>query len=328
MPAARRRATSWRPTQSLRRLASLSLVHRFEDGDAWVHRWTADGLARLSDVDVHRARCRHAGQYRMWRAQNESHDIADAIEAVRNFLAGQWFDEAVAVANGCLDAMRRWQQTLSVAALAGEVLETLPETHGSYASIADEEATSHLALGLTDRALGRYGTLLQRAERLAAAEPDRADYQRDLSVSYNKMGDLYRALGQGEQARQAYLKSLAIAERLAAAEPDRADYQRDLSVSYNKMGDLYRALGQGEQARQAYQKSLAIAERLAAAEPDRADYQRDLSVSYEQDGRPLPRARPGRGGAPGLSEVAGDQRAAGGGGAGSGRLPARPVGVV
>ena len=90
-------------------------------------------------------------------------------------------------------------------------------------------------------------------ERLAESEPDRADYQRDLSVSYNKVGDLYRALGQGEPAREAYLKSLAIRERLAQAEPDRADYQRDLSVSYDRMGDLYSALGQGEPAREACQ---------------------------------------------------------------------------
>ena len=40
----------------------------------------------------------------------------------------------------------------------------------------------------------------QIRESLAQAEPDRADYQRDLSVSYDKMGDLYRTLGQGEQA--------------------------------------------------------------------------------------------------------------------------------
>jgi hypothetical protein len=39
------------------------------------------------------------------------------------------------------------------------------------------------------------------AECLAASEPDRADYQRDLSVSYNKVGDLYRDLRQADQAR-------------------------------------------------------------------------------------------------------------------------------
>ena len=114
--------------------------------------------------------------------------------------------------------------------------------------------------------------------------PFRADYQRDLSVSYQRVGDLYRAVGKGEEARQAFVKSLEIAERLAAAEPDRADYQRDLSVSYNRLGDLYRALGKGEEARQYFLKDLEIAERLAAAEPDRADYQEDLAVSLRNVG--------------------------------------------
>ncbi|MEO1246752.1 MAG: tetratricopeptide repeat protein, partial [Pseudomonadota bacterium] len=120
---------------------------------------------------------------------------------------------------------------------------------------------------------------LEIRERLARAEPDRVDYQRDLSVSYNKMGDLYRDLGQGEAARKAFQNALEIAERLARAEPDRADYQRDLSISYNKMGDLYRDLGQVEAAHDAYKKDLEIAERLTRAEPDRADYQWDLVVS-------------------------------------------------
>jgi tetratricopeptide (TPR) repeat protein len=97
-------------------------------------------------------------------------------------------------------------------------------------------------LGQGDQARQAFGKSLAIRERLAQAEPDRADYQRDLSVSYNKMGDLFRGLGQGDQARQAFGKSLAIRERLAQAEPDRADYQRDLSVSYIKMGDLFRGL--------------------------------------------------------------------------------------
>jgi tetratricopeptide (TPR) repeat protein len=144
------------------------------------------------------------------------------------------------------------------------------------------------ALGQGEQARDAYAKALAIAERLAKAEPDRADYQRDLSVSYERMGDLYRALGQGEQARDAYARSLAIRERLAKAEPDRADYQRDLSVSYNKMGDLYRALGQGEQARDAYAKALAIRERLAKAEPDRADYQVDLVISLVRIGMSEP----------------------------------------
>jgi tetratricopeptide (TPR) repeat protein len=143
------------------------------------------------------------------------------------------------------------------------------------------------ALGQGEQAREAYLKSLQIAEQVAQAEPDRANYQRDLSVSYNKMGDVYRALGQGEPAREAYGKSLQIAERLAQAEPDRADYQRDLSVSYERMGLLSSTLGQGERAREAYGKSLQIRERLAQAEPDRADYR------AAGPGRARPRRLPG-----------------------------------
>ena len=137
----------------------------------------------------------------------------------------------------------------------------------------------------SDTLLGYFEKSLAIRERLAAAEPTRADYQRNLSVSYNNMGDLLGSLGQGGQALGYFEKSLAIAERLAAAEPNRADYQRDLSVSYNKLGDLLRSLGQGEQAQGYFEKDLAIAERLAAAEPNRADYQTDVVVSLIRAGR-------------------------------------------
>ncbi len=257
-------------------LARLSLVFRLPGGEGWVHRWTAEGLAALGGEDAHRRRCNRAGRYRIWRVANESHDLEDAVEAVRNHLAGRDFDAATAAAKACFDALRRFQRTAGIAALASEVLETLPVDHGSYAVVADQEAKAHLALGWTDRAMERYQALLALYQRRVEAEPDRADFQRDLSVFYERMGGLHRALGQGEKAQEAYRSRLEIMKRLAAAEPDRADFQRELSVSYNKMGDLYVGLGQGEQAREAFESSLTIRQRLAAAEPDRADFQVDL----------------------------------------------------
>ncbi|HEX6367829.1 MAG TPA: TIR domain-containing protein [Longimicrobium sp.] len=270
--------------RALELLEDLSLVHRFPDDSFWVHRWTAEGLDDLVDSETQQVRYARAGRYRWWRVEHQSQSLNDGVESVRNFLAGADFDAAVDVAHACFGALRQFRQLIGLAALASEVLEIVPAAHPGFASIADEEAKAHLALGLTDRAFARYKDLLARAERLAQAEPERADYQRDLSVSYNKVGDLYRDLGQGEQARQAYITSLQIRERLAQAEPERADYQRDLSVSYERVGDLYRALGQGEQAREYLMKDLAIAERLAQAEPERADYQRDLALSHERVG--------------------------------------------
>jgi hypothetical protein len=72
-------------------------------------------------------------------------------------------------------------------------------------------------------------------------------------MSYNRVGDLYRALGRGEEARDAYLKDLAIAERLAQAEPDRADYQVDLAISLTRVG-----IAGGSFAREPLERALAI----------------------------------------------------------------------
>ena len=220
------------------RLEALSLVHRFPDKTLLVHRWTAQGLVKFSDAATHRVRSIRAGRYRMWRVEHETHAVEDALEALRNFLSGGDFDTAVGVAHQLFAAMCRFRQSVAIAGLAAEVLETLPEDHHGYAVVADEEAQAHLALGLSGRALDRYQELLRRQQSRAQAEPDRADYQRDLSVSYERMGDLYRALSQGEDARQAYLKSLAILERLAQAQPDRIDYQRDLITSSMKMSEI------------------------------------------------------------------------------------------
>ena len=272
---------------SLNALEDLSFIFRDRDPGSrsiWVHRWTAEGLASLIDPGEQQKRANRAGRYRMWRVKNESHSLEDAIEAVRNHLTGQDYDSATGITKACIQALQTARQSLGIATLASEVLERLPQDDGDYGFIADEEAKAYLALGFIGKAFDRYTSVLQYHQKRAASEPDRADYQRDLSVSYNNVGDLYRDLGQGEPARLAFLKSLAIFEKLADAEPDRADYQRDLSVSYERMGDLYRALGQGEPARLAFLKSLAIREKLVEAEPDRADYQRDLSVSYNRLG--------------------------------------------
>jgi len=71
---------------------------------------------------------------------------------------------------------------------------------------------------------------------LARQDPENADYARDLSVSYERMGDLFRALGDGVRAREFYEKALEVSERLAAGAPENADYARDLAVSYHRMG--------------------------------------------------------------------------------------------
>ena len=65
--------------------------------------------------------------------------------------------------------------------------------------------------------------------------------QRDLSVSYNKLGDIAEIRNDYKTAEGYYAKSLEIDERLAKKYPDDPKMQRDMSVSYNKLGGIAEA---------------------------------------------------------------------------------------
>ena len=114
------------------------------------------------------------------------------------------------------------------------------------------------------------------------ADPGNAEWQRDLSVSHDKIGDVRRAQGDLKGALRP-MAGLAIGERLAAQDPANTQWQRDLSVSHNKIGDvLVSAQGDLKGAFAAYEQSLAIRERLAAQDATNAVWKDDLSYSKER----------------------------------------------
>ena len=88
-----------------------------------------------------------------------------------------------------------------------------------------------------------YQKSLAIRERRAAADPENADAQRDLSVSYNTIGNMTLQSGRTKEALGLYQKATAIHERLAAAHPENADAQRDLSIGYDKLGNVTLQLG-------------------------------------------------------------------------------------
>jgi tetratricopeptide (TPR) repeat protein len=86
-------------------------------------------------------------------------------------------------------------------------------------------------------ALVAYRRVLAIRETLAAKDPGNTGWQRDLSVSHTKIGDVLLAEGDRSGALAAYRKDLAIAEALAAKDPGNAKWQRDLILSLMKMSD-------------------------------------------------------------------------------------------
>jgi tetratricopeptide (TPR) repeat protein len=98
---------------------------------------------------------------------------------------------------------------------------------------------------------------LKIVECLAREEPERADYQRGLSISYERLGILYSLQKQAEKAREAFLARLEIAERLAREEPDRVNLQQALVTSL-----VWLSEGDGQDAAAHLQRALSIVESL------------------------------------------------------------------
>ena len=269
--------------EAIKRLVALSLLTRLEGDYLWVHRWTAEALHERTVKEDYQRFCCNGGYY-LQEETAKTPSIETAIESARLLLLGQAWEESTALAWEIVSFLENYGQTVDLASFCSEVTTLLPQSNDQWPSFTLTKADALLKIGYGQPAFEQYQVGMKAQERLVDQEPERADYLRDLSVSYNKMGDLQSALGQGEAAGEYYKKALEIAQRLVDQEPERADYLRDLSVSYERMGDLQSALGQGEAAGEYYKKALEIAQRLVDQEPERADYLRDLSVSYERMG--------------------------------------------
>lgn len=83
-----------------------------------------------------------------------------------------------------------------------------------------------------------YDEARRLALRLTALDPGNTEWQRDLSVSYERLGDVAVAQGKLDEAARAYGDGLAIAKKLAAGDPGNTGWQRDLSVSFFKISKL------------------------------------------------------------------------------------------
>jgi tetratricopeptide (TPR) repeat protein len=101
----------------------------------------------------------------------------------------------------------------------------------------------------------------------AAADPGNAGWQRDLSVSHNKIGNVLVAQGDLAAALASYRASHAIFERLAEADPGNAGWQRDLAISNERLGDIYAREGNSAEAIASFESALAAYRALLERNP-------------------------------------------------------------
>lgn len=122
-------------------------------------------------------------------------------------------------------------------------------------------ATSATCLADEDKreeALEAYRKGLATFEKLAAADHGNTQWQHEVSISLDKIGDVLADQGKREKALDAYRKSLAIREKLVSAEPGNAGWQINLVVGLRKVADA------GDEPRARLIRALDILRRLDA----------------------------------------------------------------
>jgi tetratricopeptide (TPR) repeat protein len=130
------------------------------------------------------------------------------------------------------------------------------------------------------------GSLAEAGKAFSAARDAAAGSgnDRNLWVSYNRIGDVQVAQGDLARALQSYRDDLAIVHRLAQSHPDNTDRQRDLYFSYVKIGDVQIEQGDLSGALKFYNNCLAVISLLAQSNAGNLGWQFDLGISHERIG--------------------------------------------
>jgi hypothetical protein len=114
-------------------------------------------------------------------------------------------------------------------------------------------------------------------DRLAKSDPGNALWQRDLSVSNERLGDIFLAQGNLPAALEQYRASLERMVPIRDRDESNADLQRFTSVTFGKLASAHRASGDKAKALDALQQAQAIMAGLTKLSPDNAQWAQDLT---------------------------------------------------
>ena len=171
-----------------------------------------------------------------------------------------------------------------------KTLDTRTESERHLAIAHNDIGRTYLLAGnvegtdSTAEALRHYQKANEISAKLAELNPDDPELQRDLSVSYEYIGDVQQQLGELARAEEAYLKGLLISEKQIALNPKDPDLKRDVAFGYEKLGDVRIAHEKLALAREAYVRSFDLYSENVKALPGNSTVQRDLLVGQSKLG--------------------------------------------
>ncbi|MFM9962479.1 MAG: protein kinase domain-containing protein [Planctomycetaceae bacterium] len=155
-----------------------------------------------------------------------------------------------------------------------------PRDANNSAHVADDPTTKSAVL-TAERLLLRAHEI---GKQLAAAAPDDAKAQRNLSTSFIKLGSVFLKLGRTADALTHFQDGLKIRRVLAEADPNDAQKQSDLADSFDGLGDVFLTLGRTDDALTHFQDGMKIRRVMAEADPNDAQKQSGLAYSFKSLG--------------------------------------------
>jgi tetratricopeptide (TPR) repeat protein len=185
--------------------------------------------------------------------------------------------------DGILGRVRSMQRDLQA------MPEMLPALQRLEAMVLRERATTLLFQGDVTRALEAAHSAAGIMQRLVEIDTLNEQWQRELSLSLNRVGEVLTLDGRHEEALDQFRLSLRLRRPLTTSFSD-ATRQRDIAISHERIGDALFELKQTSEARAEYEIALKIRRELLSSEPSSAPFRADLAVAYDRIGRTAPDA--------------------------------------
>jgi tetratricopeptide (TPR) repeat protein len=140
-------------------------------------------------------------------------------------------------------------------------------------------------MGEGQKALAFFQKSLKVIDELSTHIPERLDFRKDLSVSFNDLAQIFQAMGEVQKALELFEKSLKLINELIDIEPTRIEYRSLLSLYLNNVGQIYQVMGKGQKvALKFFENSLKVIEDLIITEPARTDFKLALSSRLKNIG--------------------------------------------
>ncbi|MCI0690172.1 MAG: CHAT domain-containing protein, partial [Sporichthyaceae bacterium] len=183
--------------------------------------WTAELVTRNAGHDLTEQHIR-ALAMRERRFDTGVGTYLDLLDIPRHLAHLGRYDDITDLAG---QAIRILEGTLAAAAFLAEIHPLIPPSERAWITVADLELQTFIASGDLTAARRLADDIHNQVQDRAAGDPANTEWQRDLSVSHNKLGDLATAAGDLATAEQHYRTALGIRERLATADPANTEWQ-------------------------------------------------------------------------------------------------------